>query len=71
MQKITPQLTVLDVVSRYRQTQKVFREYDKLAGECICCKSLFCTLEEVAQKYGIELDKLLDDLMAVVEGHIK
>jgi len=60
--KITPQLTVLDVVAKYRPTEQVFREYDKLAGECICCQSLFCTLEEVAQKYGIELNKLLADL---------
>ncbi len=26
--EITPQMTVLDVVSRYRQTEAVFRSYD-------------------------------------------
>ena len=25
---IRPEMTVLDIVSRYRQTEKVFKEYD-------------------------------------------
>jgi len=66
-EKITPQATVLDVVSSFRQTEKIFRAYDRVAGECICCNCLFCTLEEVAEKYGIELKELINDLKAVIE----
>jgi len=63
-QCICPEMTVLDVVSRYRQTEAVFKKYDKQAGECICCKALFETLRNIAAKYGLNLDKLLLDLEA-------
>ncbi len=55
-------MTVLEVVSRYRQTEKVFKKYDAHAGECICCQALFETLESVAEKYDLDLDKLLLEL---------
>ena len=58
-------MTVLDVVSRYRETEAVFREYDKKAGECICCRALFETLADVAAKYGLDLEQLLADLNKV------
>ncbi len=63
-QCICPEMTVLDVVSRYRQTEAVFKKYDKQAGECICCKALFETLRNIAARYGLNLDKLLLDLEA-------
>jgi hypothetical protein len=63
---IRPEMTVLDVVSRFRETEGVFKEYDKAAGECICCHSLFDPLRKVAATYGLDLEKLLDDLKAVV-----
>ena len=62
---ISPDMTVLDVVSRYEATQTVFKGYDTKAGECICCRSLFDTLESVAEKYGLNLEKFLADLAAV------
>ena len=45
---IIPDMTVLDVVSTYRETEDVFRRYDNQAGECICCNALFDTLQGVA-----------------------
>ena len=59
---IHPQMTVLDVVSKYRQTEQVFNEYNDLAGECICCKALFETLQDVASRYDLNLQSLLADL---------
>lgn len=59
---IHPQMTVLDVVSTYRQTEQVFNKYNDLAGECICCSSLFETLQDIAAKYGLNLQTLLADL---------
>lgn len=59
---IHPEMTVLDVVSKYRQTEAVFKQYDKQAGDCICCQALFYPLNDVAEKYGLELERLLKDL---------
>jgi len=38
---ITPNMTVLEVIDRYRNTESVFKKYDEQAGICICCQSLF------------------------------
>jgi len=64
-QCICPEMTVLDVVSRYRKTEEVFKLYDKQAGECICCHALFEPLRKVAVRYGLNLEKLLTDLETV------
>ena len=62
--QIRPEMTVLDVVSGYKKTEQVFKQYDKQAGVCICCQALFEPLEKVAVKYGLNLEKLLADLEA-------
>ena len=59
---ITPEMTVLDVVSQYRETEAVFKRYDELAGECICCNSLFETLVDVAKLYHFDVQALINDL---------
>jgi len=59
---INEQMTILDVVSQFRATEKVFKKYDKEAGTCLCCEALFEPLWKVAQEYGLELDRLLNDL---------
>jgi len=61
---IRPEMTVLDIVSRYRQTEEVFKRYDAEAGECICCQALFESLRDVAEKYHLDLKELLADLEA-------
>ena len=60
--QIRPEMTVLDVVSRYRKTETVFKQYDKQAGVCICCQALFEPLRKVAVRYGLNLEKFLEDL---------
>lgn len=59
---ITADMTVLDTVAGWKETQAVFQRYDALAGECICCNALFETIGDMAQKYGLDLDGLLADL---------
>jgi hypothetical protein len=59
---ISHDMTILDIVSENRETIDVFKKYDVHAGECICCTSLFETLENVTKKYGIDLNAILDDL---------
>ena len=61
---IHPDMTVLDVVSRYWQAEQVFRRYDEQAGVCLCCEALFDPLREVAGTYGLDLDRLIEDLVA-------
>ena len=63
---IDPEMTVLDIVSRYRKTEAVFKSYDEQTGECICCQALFEPLRNVAEKYGLDLQKLLVDLESVL-----
>ena len=61
---ITPDMSVLDVLSLCRDTEDVFRSYDDAAGECICCNELFETLCDVAEKYNLDLEQLINDLRA-------
>jgi hypothetical protein len=65
--QITPEMTVLDVIHRYRQTEEVFRTYDEQAGVCICCQALFEPLRRVAQRYDLALEGLLDDLEETID----
>jgi hypothetical protein len=62
MGQIRPEMTVLDVVYKYRQTEAVFKQYDQQAGECICCQALFESLQDVAARYNLDLKELLTDL---------
>jgi hypothetical protein len=62
-------MTVLDVVSRYKGSEAIFRKYDEQAGACICCQALFETLRDVADKYGLNLERLLRDLEEIANFH--
>ncbi|NIA08592.1 MAG: hypothetical protein GWP10_02165 [Nitrospiraceae bacterium] len=65
--KIRPEMTVLDIIYRHRETEDVFKKYNEQAGTCICCNALFDTLEDVAKKYNLDLEGLLSDLRAVTK----
>ena len=64
---IHPDMTILDVVSRYRQTEIIFKKCDEKAGVCVCCEALFEPLKNVAKKYGLDLGKLLTDLESIIK----
>lgn len=61
---IDPQMIVLDVVYQFKETVGVFERYKEQAGECICCMSLFETVAGVAEKYELDLPRLLAELEA-------
>jgi len=63
---LSPRMTVLDVVGRFRETETVFKSYDAQAGACICCTALFDPLEEVARRFGLDLEELMRDLNAAI-----
>ena len=65
---ITPEMTLLEVVYQYRNTEAVFRRYEREAQGCLLCQALFDTLAEAAAKYGLELDRLLQDLREAAAG---
>jgi hypothetical protein len=65
---ISPDMTVLDVVSCHRETEAVFRKYDEQAGACICCDALFETMRDVSKRYGLDLEGLLTDLESARTG---
>ena len=65
---ITQDMTVLDVVSRYRETEKVFKRYDKRLGICICCEALFEPLENVSKRYNIDIEELIHDLNQILNN---
>lgn len=62
MPAITPEMIILDVVSMHPKTEEVFKRYDEKAGVCLCCQALFEPLEDVANKFGLDLEQLLSDL---------
>jgi hypothetical protein len=61
-------MTILDVVSRYRQAEAVFAKYDEKAGVCLCCEALFDPLHQIAERYDLDLEKLLADLNTVANN---
>ena len=66
VEKISADMTVLDIVSEYPETEAVFRSYDERVGECICCQRLFETVQQVAEKYNLDLAELLEKLNSAV-----
>jgi hypothetical protein len=60
--RIHPDMTILDIISKYRQTEAVFKSYDEKAGVCLCCRALFETLKDTAKRYGLPLQELITDL---------
>jgi hypothetical protein len=65
---ITPEMTLIEVLQQYRQTEAVFRRYEGEANGCLLCHALFDTLVEAAAKYGLDLDRLLKDLREAAGG---
>ncbi|MBN2061972.1 MAG: hypothetical protein JW882_16305 [Deltaproteobacteria bacterium] len=64
---INPEMTILDIVSRYRQTEAIFRKYDDKAGVCLCCQALFDPLRDVVNQYGLDIEEIMSKLEAVIK----
>lgn len=60
-------MTVIDTISRYRETEHVFKKFDESAGVCICCEALFDTIWVVAERFQLDLDGLLSELNTVAD----
>lgn len=59
---IQSDMTILDIVDHYPQTDPVFREYDDVVGKCLLCHNLFDTIEFVTKKYELSEADMLQKL---------
>lgn len=64
--KILADMTVLDIIDEYPETESIFRSYDEQVGECICCQRLFHTVQQVAESYKLDLVDFLKKLNSAV-----
>jgi hypothetical protein len=49
---IHPDMTILDIVSKYRETEAIFKKYENRAVVCLCCKALFEPLKDPVIYYS-------------------
>jgi hypothetical protein len=61
---IRPEMTILEIVHKYKLTQEVFKKYGEEKGQCIMCTALFESLKTVSERFGLNLEKLLEELEA-------
>ena len=64
---INPEMTILDIISTYRQTEAIFKKYDDKAGVCLCCQALFDPLKDIVNQYGLDIEEIMSDLEAVIK----
>lgn len=69
--EITPETKMIDVISRYRQTESTFRRLNEEVGTCVCCQGLFLSLREAAERFGFNLEILMNELHAEIQGGIQ
>ena len=68
---ITPETTIIDVISRYRKTESILKRLEEETGTCICCRGLFLSLSEAAKRFGFDSVTVLADLNAVIDESIR
>ena len=56
--RLTPQMTLVEVLTQWRASEAVFKTFQAQAGACSPLPALFDTLEEAAQEYNLDLAKL-------------
>ena len=65
---ITEDMTILDIVSSYPGTETVFRRYDDHAGVCLCCQALFDPLKSIGNRYNLDMEQMIADLLAYIKA---
>ena len=71
VQIITPEMTIIDIISQYRQTEAIFKRLEEETEACVCCHGLFLPLREAAKRFGFDLYTVLADLNAAIDGRIR
>ncbi|MCK9230021.1 MAG: DUF1858 domain-containing protein [Syntrophales bacterium] len=65
---ITPEMTILDIISRHRETERIFKRLEAELGVCVCCRGLFLTLREAAEQYGFPVDSVMTEINDLVHN---
>jgi len=63
---INKEMTVLEIVEKYPETESIFRDYDDLIGKCILCHCLFDSINKVEVDHNLKLDSLLNKINSEV-----
>lgn len=64
---IKKEMILLDIVEKYPETEDSFRQYDNALGKCLLCHNLFDSIEDIADKYDLDLKELLDKVNKVIK----
>jgi hypothetical protein len=60
-------MTTLEIVSKHRHTETVFKQYDEKARVCLCCQALFDPLKDIVDKYCLNLEEIMTDLKKIIK----
>jgi hypothetical protein len=63
---ITPETTIIDIISQYRETERVFKKLEEETGICVCCQGLFLPIGEAAKQFGFDLGCALSEIKSVI-----
>lgn len=58
---VTASTTLLEAVQLNSACEEVLRAHDAQAGCCLLCSHLFDSIGHVAERYGLDLQQLLDE----------
>lgn len=67
MQTIDKNMTLLDIVYSYPETEAIFHTFDEVLGHCLLCENLFDSIEFICATYGLNESELLDQLNALLK----
>lgn len=68
---INPDITLLDLIYDFPQTEKLFRKYETLTNICIMCEHIFATLDEVSLILNCSIDELLKEVKDIIDSDVK
>jgi len=57
---------IIDIISRYRTTEVIFKRLEEETGTCICCQGLFLSLRKAAEQFGFDLNCALSEISALI-----
>jgi len=63
---ITKNMTMLEIIENYPETEEVFRAYDDIAGKCLLCNNLFDSIETIAMEYSINSEEMLNKINILI-----
>ena len=63
---VTPETSIIDIISTHRRTEKLFKQLEEKTGVCICCEGLFLPIQDAAARFGFSLWDALMEINSIV-----